>query len=212
MLADSDARTGTDWQTVHERIQRLRERLDASGAPTPEQIDEVLSQRAAVLAQPKVEQVVVAKKTAVRFRCGRQSCALPSGQMMEAIELQRPTVLPGLPHIYLGVVYHRGRIYPVIDPVPVLGLEPTGDPPEHAILIALEEGTAALAVAAIEGLMSYAAADLEPVDITEARHMAMQGMLPDSVLLLDAGRLLSDVRLVVNELPVPAIASDGGNL
>lgn len=211
MLADSDAGTATDWQAVHERMQRARERLDASGTPTPQRVEEILSQRAAILARPQAERVAAPKQTVVRFRCGRQSCALPTGQMVEATELQRPTLLPGLPHIYLGVLYHRGRIYPVIDPVPVLGLEASGDPPTHAILIALKEGTAALAVAAIEGLMAYSATELEPVDLTEARHMAMQGMLPDSVLLLDAGRLLSDVRLVVNDLPVPAFATDGEN-
>ncbi|MCB9959776.1 MAG: chemotaxis protein CheW [Rhodospirillaceae bacterium] len=211
MLADSDAGAGTDWQAVHERMQQLRERLEASGTPTPQRVEAVLSQRAAVLARPRAEQVAAVKHTVVRFRCGRQSCALPTRQMVEATELLRPAMLPGLPHIYLGVIYHRGRIYPVIDPVPVLGLEAGGDPPTHAILIALKEGTAALAVAAIEGLMSYTATELEPVDLAEARHMAMQGMLPDSVLLLDAGRLLSDVRLVVNDLPVPAYATDGEN-
>lgn len=159
----------------------------------------VLRQRARLLARPAAPLGDDGWLDALAFTIGTQPCLLELAWVREVQRLRDLVPLPlAAPHL-IGLAAWRGRMLPVLDLAPLLGL--AGELPAPRQLLVLGRGapSAALAVTDIQGLQHLQATD------TDRRAGALEGLRPDIVRGLDAeGRLLIDGARVASLHPTAA--------
>src|SRR5437867_10415360 len=80
------------------------------------------------------------------FALGREQYALPADQVHEVRPLGLLTRLPGTPAFLAGLINVRGRIVPVVDLRPLLGLN-TDTPSSSVVLVTHRSGNIGLLVA-----------------------------------------------------------------
>ncbi|MGE4299653.1 MAG: chemotaxis protein CheW [Desulfovibrionaceae bacterium] len=165
----------------------------------------ILRERAkALAAEPKEGPLLAAGEVidVLQFMLGGARYGVASRFVREVEALGDLTHIPCTPEIILGVVGVRGQIVAVTDPVVFFGLE-CGHGIAPATLVVLSNGamTTALAVDAVLGVRAVALADLQRDVSGMPSGLAgyIVGMTGEPMLLLDAGRILADKRLVVHE-------------
>jgi purine-binding chemotaxis protein CheW len=199
-----------DWGAAYQKLAKLRVDIDEVHRPPPERIRQILRERSAVLAAPRTAARPTAVTRLVTFRRRGQRWAIDADQLQEVIDVANPTPLPGLPAIYIGLVHHRGEVYPVVDIALLFGIG-SGEPGDHLKALIVSDGAAAVAIGAdaIEGHTQIDSASIAQMAEGAATHQAMQGLTPDLAIVFDAHRMLADARLVVNEQPATPSRNEG---
>jgi len=160
---------------------------EIAAAPTvPAELDEA--------ADRKYERFVV-------FRLGGNSYGLHMKLVREVEKAGRVTAVPGAPALLCGLINLRGEILPLIDPKPLLGLEPAGWPPTGYLVVVQAGGEEMPAALLVEELGGVALVDpasvLIPVDDADSGATAGEHFLGQAdhrgrtVLLLDHRRLVT---------------------
>lgn len=140
----------------------------------------------------------------VVFRLGGNSYGLHMKLVREVEKAGRVTAVPGAPALLCGLINLRGEIMPLIDPKPLLGLEPAGWPPTGYLVVVQtgsEEMQAALLVEELGGVALVDPASVaiagDTSDEAEAEHLLGQAEHRGrTVLLLDHRRLLTAEALI----------------
>lgn len=147
----------------------------------------VLRERARLLARPAAPLVDDSALDTLAFTIGTQPCLLELAWVREVQRLRDLVPLPlAAPHL-IGLAAWRGRMLPVLDLAPLLGLSGDLPPPRQLLVFGRGAPSAALAVTEIQGLRHLQAGD------SERRAGALESLRPDIVRGLDAeGRLLID--------------------
>ncbi len=197
-----------DWQGANAQIEHARLRVEQSIMPTPEQEQDILRRRAIDFAKPAPAEPDDMLDL-VAFACGERRYALPLADCSAIATLDDLTPLPSLPSFYLGLLNFRGSIYPVIDLRPLLGLTATGANFSHAALIRTESGCLGIAATALYGTESHSGALIAMADPASDANRIVWGVAPQHTTILDATRLLLDIRLVVDEQPDIATSNPG---
>ena len=199
-----------DWAAAHARLAQAMKTVEAAADPSAEQVREVLRERAARLAMPRKVSIVADEIDLILFRLGSERYAIEAGQIVAAVEVTGLLPVPGLPPFYLGFISHRGAIYPVVDFRLLFGL-PGGKTAISRAIVANAAGNAvAIAADVIDGFARIEASQTAPIPEGRGRHIAMQGLTADGAIVLDIERLFQDARLVVDEQPVRAGATEEG--
>jgi purine-binding chemotaxis protein CheW len=142
---------------------------------------------------------------ALVFALGRELYAFPANQVHEVRSLGLLTTLPGTPAFLAGLINVRGRIVPVVDLRPLLGLN-TDTPSTSVVLVAHRSGHIGLLVAGRPTVRPLPVADLTdspPGHLSGIEPTCIRGITPGLVIVLDAERLLADPRLVVHHETLP---------
>lgn len=138
---------------------------------------------------------------ALVFSLGHELYALPATQVHEVRPLGWLTPLPGTPAFLTGLINVRGRIVPVIDLRPLLGLASDAcSPSMSVVLVAYRGGDVGLLVTDRPTVRPLRVTDLTeppPGPLSGIDPAGVRGITPDLTIVLDAERLLADVRLVV---------------
>jgi purine-binding chemotaxis protein CheW len=103
-----------DWEQARERLAQARLALDEHHSPEQERA--LLEERARILAQPLPDDGADLGRDVVRFTLCGERFAVAAEHVLEALPLGAPTPVPGTPPFLLGVINHRGRVLPVLDP------------------------------------------------------------------------------------------------
>ncbi len=137
----------------------------------------------------------------VVFRLGGNSYGLHMKLVREVEKAGRVTAVPGAPALLCGLINLRGEILPLIDPKPLLGLEPAGWPPTGYLVVVqagAEEMPAALLVDELGGVALVDPASVAvPIDGADSDTTVGEHFLGQAdhrgrtVLLLDHRRLLT---------------------
>ena len=152
----------------------------AESAPTERQDDETLE--------------------ALVFALGREQYALPANQVHEVRPLGLLTRLPGTPAFLAGLINVRGRIIPVVDLRPLLGM-PTDSPSTSVVLVSHRSGNVGLLAAGRPTVRPLRVADLTdppPGQLSGLDSTCIRGITPGLVIVLDADCLLAEPRLVIH--------------
>jgi chemotaxis signal transduction protein len=191
-----------DWELAHARIDRSIVALQSSADPSPDEVRRILRERSQRYAKAKVRATGAATLDVIVFLYDGLRFAIELSYGNAAATLANLTYVPGLPPFYLGVMSHRGSIYPVIQLRPFLSLDhPRQQEFRYAVLIREENGMLGLAATEVLGVSRF---DLDAVALTpdEAKwNRIVQGIGPDSTTIIHAGRLLQDARLMVDDQP-----------
>lgn len=200
-MTDENART--NWQDIHERLERARLALERGFELSEERQRQILKQRARVQAQPPPVAVAPDQLLEViEFRLAGVRYAVETQWAREVWPLRELTPVPCTPAFVRGVINLRGRILSVVDlrrffDLPLGGLSDLN----KVILLrtaALEFGILADQVL---GVRQVALAELHPVasGLGGIRAEYVRGVTSDTLLVLAVEQLLADPRLIVRE-------------
>ena len=174
-----------------------------SGASIDDRERKILKGRAAILAvvpptAPGDGELI----RALRFSLGAETYAVESKHIREVFPLPPLTPLPCVPPFVRGIINVRGRIVSIIDLKSILGLPDTELSPSCSVIILQSKGNEfGLLADEISGLSAIPISSIQPSlpTLTEVRAEFLWGVTAEGLVLLDAGKLLSDRKLVIDE-------------
>jgi purine-binding chemotaxis protein CheW len=165
--------------------------------------DAILRERARVLALPRAEPEESADTIeVVEFVLSRERYAFETAAVRSIHPLRRLTPLPCTPAHVLGIVNLRGHVLAVIDIRRFFGLPQRGLADLDKVVVigddAMEFGVLADAVPGVRTVRRDAL-QKEIATFTGIRQAYLAGVAGDGLVVLDAGKLLRDETLAVNE-------------
>jgi purine-binding chemotaxis protein CheW len=140
--------------------------------------------------------------TVVQFSLGIETYAVEHRYIREVLPLPRVTRVPGVPSFVRGIINVRGRTVSILDVKLILGLpETTFGLTSHLIILQSADMEFGILADAIVGLASIPISIIQPSlpTLRKARGEFLSGVTADGLVLLDAGKLLADTGLVVDE-------------
>jgi purine-binding chemotaxis protein CheW len=214
-MAPSTATTATtfDWAGAYARIDRAIRAIESAAKPSTEDVRRILRKRAERYAKGPARVSEADLLDVIVFRLGELRFAIEVSDGSAVTTLAGLSYVPGLPSFYMGVLSHRGRIYPVARLDALLSISYQQDRTLHyAVLIRQENGMLGLGVDEVLGISRF---DRDAISLTphESRlNRIVYGIGPDSTTIIHAGQLLMDARLVIDDQPdLPAITQGSRN-
>ena len=193
-----------DWAEIHRRMEKIRKRLDQGWALSREDKNKILRNRARALAHGVEGEEPEDQIEVLEFLLAYEKYGIEPSYVREVCMMKDLTLLPGTPHFVSGIINVRGEVVSVIDlkkffDLPEKGL---GDFNKVIVLssVGMEFGVLADVVL---GIRKVRLSDLQPSPslptLTGIRGDYLKGVTGDRLVVLDAGKLLSDKRMLVNE-------------
>ena len=198
----SKRKTVIDWNGLRERLAQSRlsmERLSADDAGHDEQL---LRERATALAAPVGEAAESADESieVLCFQTAGERYAVEAIHVAQVYPMSRITTIPGLPDFVVGIIAARGEVLSVIDLRSLLDL-PLAQliEPAASIMLQSEEMEFGVLAEDILGVERYPLQTLERSlpTLGSVEKTYLKGVATDRTAILDAERLLSDPRLIV---------------
>ena len=192
-----------DWREVHQRLETARAAVERAGTPDAGETQRVLKARAQALArEPEKAQAADAQVEVLEFFLAHEKYAVESRHIREVYPLENLTPLPCIPPFVLGIVNLRGEIVSVLDIKKFFDLPETGLTDLNKVIV-LQSGAMLFGILAdtIVGVRRIPVAKIQPSLPTLAgiREKYLRGITPDRTVLLDAGKLLADEQIIVQE-------------
>ncbi|OFZ98946.1 MAG: chemotaxis protein [Betaproteobacteria bacterium RIFCSPLOWO2_02_FULL_62_17] len=196
-------RAAIDWAEVRARLDAAQAASEQAWTPGADASKRILHERALALAtEPGRTQSLDQSIEAVEFLLAHERYAVESSYVREVYPLENLTPLPCTPAFVLGIVNLRGEIVSVIDLRKFFDLPQTGLPDLNKVIV-LESGDMVFGILAdaILGARRIALAEIQPSlpTLTGIREKYLKGITPERTVVLDAGRLLADREIVVQE-------------
>jgi len=196
-------RTAIDWAEVRARLEAVQAAGEQAWMPGAGEIRRILHDRArALAAEPGKEQDFDQSIEVVEFLLAHERYAVETCHVREVCLLDNLTPLPCTPAFVLGIVNLRGEIVSVIDVRKFFDLPQTGMPDLNKIIV-LGSGNMVFGLLAdvILGVRRMALAEIQPSlpTLTGVREKYLKGIAPGRTVVLDAGKLLADEAIVVQE-------------
>jgi len=199
-----EQKTGIDWNEMYYRIEKTREALEKDALPSPEETRAILKKRACILAQEpgKIESKEHFMDMVI-FRLSPETYGIESAFVHEVYPLKDITALPCTPSFVLGIINVRGKILSVIDLKKFFNLPEKGLGDLNKIIIIHNEmmefgiladtiiGTRSVPLDAIQAA---------PPTVTGIGVEYLKGLTRESVIILDGEKILSDEKIIVNEM------------
>jgi purine-binding chemotaxis protein CheW len=192
-----------DWSSVYRRLQATRTALELGVMPTPEEERKILRARAQTLArEPERGEATRGALDVMEFLLAHEMYGVESLYVREVHPLKAFTPLPCTPAFVLGIVNIRGQILSIVN------LKRFFDLPEKGLtdlnkLIIVHDAHMAFGILAdaILGVRSIPLKDILPSlpTLTGIRDAYLKGVTGERLVLLDAGKLLADQKLIVVE-------------
>jgi len=192
-----------DWAGVHGRLEAVGERLSSGWNPPPEKTAEILHTRARELAQePTMEEPETGSLEIVEFLLAYERYGMETAFVREVYPLRELAPLPGTPAFVLGIINVRGRMLSVLDLKKFFGLPEKGLTDLNKVIVArspaMEIGILADTILGVKKIQRKSIQPPLPT-LVGIREQYLRGITGDHGIILDAGKLLSDKKLVVHE-------------
>lgn len=195
-------RSSIDWKDVHARMQNAEEALARGFAPSRDGKNKILKERAKTLAREEKGETKREEIEVVEFLLAYERYAFETKCVREVVPLKELTPLPGTPPFVLGITNVRGQIISVVDiknffDLPGKGLTDLN----KIILLHSEKMEFGVLADVIPGVRKLFVDELQPAlpTLTGIRDEYLKGVTKERVVVLDAEKLLSDNKIVVNE-------------
>jgi purine-binding chemotaxis protein CheW len=191
-----------DWAEIHRHLQSTRVALEQARSPGDEHKKATLRARARALArelkapEPPHDAIEVMEFV---LACERYACE--SVFVREVYPLKALTPVPCTPPHIAGIVNLRGQILSVLDIRRFFDLPPQGLPDLNKLIV-LRSGSAEFGILAdvILGTRTISAGELQTLPaVMDIRSQYVRGIASDRLVILDAGKLLNDEKLIVDE-------------
>jgi purine-binding chemotaxis protein CheW len=195
--------TAVDWREIHDRLETARQAIERGWSPGPEETKEILKARARALAQElEHEQDVDDAIEVIEFVLAYETYGVESSHVREIYPLKELTPLPCTPPHVLGIINVRGQILSIVDirkffDIPEKGLTDLN----KVIILRSEAMEFGILADQIVGTRMVSISGLQPSlpTLTGIREEYLKGVAADRTVILDAGKLLADAKLVLHE-------------
>lgn len=198
-----------NWSEVHRRINAVNLQLARENIPGDEKKKSILRARADALARKAGPEKTDGEQVeVVEFVLAHERYGIESAFVREIYPLKEFTPMPGTPPFVIGVINLRGELISLVD------IKKFFDLPEHGItdlnkVIVLKNAVMEFGILAdsVEGARKISISELQPTPptFTGSREKYSRGITAERAAILDAARLLSDPKLVINgEISNPA--------
>jgi len=192
-----------DWSGVKQRLEAARIATERIWAPTDEETQRILQERAQTLAREAVPaEAADAGIEVIEFLLAHERYAVASEHVRGVYPLEELTPLPCTPAFVLGIVNVRGEILSVIDIKKFFDLPEKGLTDLNKVIV-LESRDMVFGIVAdaISGVRRIQRAGIQPSlpTLTGIREDYLLGVTAERVVILDAEKLLSDEKLIVQE-------------
>jgi purine-binding chemotaxis protein CheW len=196
-------KTEIDWREIERRMALSRVAIERIWAPTAEDSQRILIKRAQALAREAAPaEIADASIEVIEFSLAHERYAIASEYVRGVDPLDDFTPLPCTPSFVLGIVNVRGEIFSVIDLKKFFDLPGQGLTDFNKVIV-LESAEMVFGIVAdsISGVRRIMRADIQPSlpTLTGIREDYLLGVSTERVAILDAGKLLTDGKLIVQE-------------
>ena len=200
---DKANQKSTNFSEVEQRLQTAHAALENIWAPSAEETRHILQTRALTLAQEAssgedLEDVI----EVLEFALAYERYAVETQYVNQVAMLEQLIPLPCTPDFVLGIVNLRGTILPVLDlknffELPVKGLTDLN----KIIVLQSEKILFGILADEIVGVRNILLRDVQSSlpTLTGVRKDYLRGVTPERVTLLDAEKLLTSEKIVVQE-------------
>ena len=200
---DKANQKSTNFSEVEQRLQTAHAALENIWAPSAEETRHILQTRALTLAQEAssgedLEDVI----EVLEFALAYERYAVETQYVNQVAMLEQLIPLPCTPDFVLGVVNLRGAILPVLDlknffELPVKGLTDLN----KIIVLQSEKILFGILADEIVGVRNILLRDVQSSlpTLTGVRKDYLRGVTPERVTLLDAEKLLTSEKIVVQQ-------------
>ena len=190
-----------DWAEIHRQMEKAWERLDQGWTAGQEEKKKILRDRAKALSQAETKEPEEHIEV-LEFLLAYERYGIEPARIREVCVLKDLTPIPGTPHFVSGIINVRGKVLSVIDLKKFFGLpeKGLGDLNKVIILSSADMEFGVLADA-ILGIRKIRLSDLQPSlpTLTGIREEYLKGVTGDRLVVLDAGKVLSDKKLLIKE-------------
>jgi purine-binding chemotaxis protein CheW len=199
------------WNEIHRRMEEAQLAIDRGWSPTLEEKKKILRMRAKRLAQePEKKETVEKYIEVVEFLLSYEKYAIESSYVREIYPLKELTPMPCTPQFVLGIINVHGQIISVIDIKKFFELPEKGLSDLNKVIILHSEGPALSRVEGMEfGILADVILDVRQITLTDIqpslptltgiREEYLKGVTGEQVVILNAGKLLSDKKITVHE-------------
>lgn len=194
----------TDWEGIHRRLASTQAAIEAGFVPAPGERRRILRERAQQLArEPQKEEAAEEQLEIVEFLLAYERYGIASSSIGEIHPLKEITPLPCTPPFVLGIMNVRGKILSVIDIRKFFELPEKGLTDLNKVIIVRDEAMEfGILADAVLGVRQLKTGDLQPSlpTLTDLRADYLRGVTEERLVVLDAGKILADPRIVVHEV------------
>ncbi|MGC2423549.1 MAG: chemotaxis protein CheW [Nitrospirota bacterium] len=199
-----DTNSATDWNEIHERLERVKSVIEQGWVPGPEEKKNILRQRARALAKEPEKKGAGEEIEIIEFLLAQERYAIDASHVREVYPLNDLTPVPCTPPFVLGIINVRGQIISVIDLKKLFGLPEKGLGDFNKVIIlksdAMEFGVLADVIVGFRLLRLAGLQQVIPT-LTGVREEYLLGVTEDRLIVLDAEKILSDEKIVINGEP-----------
>ena len=202
-ISQGEETKAIDWSEVHRRLEATQAVIERGTTPSPDEKRAILKARAKALAQDPNEKEAVGEAIEVlEFLLGDESYGIEATFVREVYPLKELTPLPGTPSFVLGVINVRGEILSVVDMKKFFDL-PEMETTDHDKVVIVHNESMEFGILAdhIPGVRLIRLEDIQPPPPTLTGISAeyLRGVTSERTVILDAGEILSDKKIVVDE-------------
>lgn len=199
----SDNRLGSiNWAETYRRIDAAQDRLERGWTPSLEEKKRILKERTKLLAEEPKKKEAKGYIEVVEFLLAYERYAIESSYVREVYPMKELTPLPDIPTFVLGIINVRGQILSVIDIKKFFELPEKGLTDLNRVIIIHDQKMEFGVLAdSIIGVRMIGLDEIQPSlpTLTGVREEYLKGVTKERVVILDAGRLLSDKKIVVHQ-------------
>lgn len=167
------------------------------------EISRILKERAKLLArEPEKEEMSAEAIEILEFVLAHERYGVETSFVREVCPLKALTPLPHTPPFVLGITNVRGEIVSIIDVKKFFDLPERGlTDLNNVIIVRNEQMEFGILADVISGVRSIALKDIQPSlpTLTGIRQEYLKGVTAERLVVLDAGKLLSDKNIIVHE-------------
>lgn len=200
-LRKKPARRRIDWSDVRRRFDLAWARAARAEQPSQTEISAILDARAAALARAPDLGLPGEIVEVVDFVLAHERYAVETRYVREVYPMDNLLPVPCTPEFVLGIVNVRGRIMSVLDIKKFFGLPEKGITDLNKIIVLesgeMEFGILADEIGYIRSLPRLALQGSSPLAGVNEEYL--MGIMPDGLVVLDAGALLADERVIVQD-------------
>ena len=199
-----EPRQTIDWEQIHRRLTAVRNALEVAAAPPPAILKKILKERAIALAREAKMETAGSAIDVLEFDLAYERYGFELAYIREVCPLAELTPLPGTPDFVLGIVNVRGRIVSVIDIRKFFDLPDKGLSDLNKVVILTSDtrefGVLTDRIVCTRSLLTATLQESLPT-LTDVRSQYLKGVTGERLIVLDAGKILRDEKLVVNVQP-----------
>ena len=192
-----------NWKEIRSRLEAAKTELERGFQLTDEERDKILKERAKIFSreleakEEKDEYVEV-----LEFLLAHEMYGVELKYVREVYPLKELTPIPEIPAFVLGVVNVRGQILSVIDIKKFFDLPEKGlTDLNRVIILHSDDMEFGILADSIIGVRNILLSELKTslTTLTGIREEYLKGVTKEREIILDAGKLLSDKGIIVNE-------------